>query len=171
MGTVDGLRIREASTRDALELLKLRREVLAEGRWFIGTDVDRTVEQEIRNLAALKGSLNETVLVARRDGRLVGFVALAVPPFQRMQHVAKLEIMVEERTRGAGVGRALLEAAVAWAEDSPLTKIGLAVFADNARALALYASLGFVEEGRRPREYRMEDGTYRDDVLLYRFVG
>ncbi|MCB9673600.1 MAG: GNAT family N-acetyltransferase [Alphaproteobacteria bacterium] len=175
MGAVeDGaqrLRIREGSPRDALELLTLRRDVLAEGRWFIGTEVDRTLEQEIRNIAALKASLTQALLVARLDGRLVGMVSLTNPPFRRTQHVVKLEIMVEEASRGQGIGKALLEAALDWAEAAPVAKIGLNVFADNARALALYRSLGFAEEGRRSREYRMEDGTWRDDVLLYRFVG
>ncbi len=164
------LKIREARTRDALELLTLRRDVLAEGRWFIGTSVDHTVEQEIQMLARMKGDPGWTVLVAREDGRLRGMVSLRPPPFERTRHVVKLEVMVEERSRGMGLGRDLLESALAWAEDAPVSKIGLAVFADNERAIGLYRSLGFEEEGRRPKEYRMEDGTFRDDLLMYLFV-
>jgi ribosomal protein S18 acetylase RimI-like enzyme len=167
---VGALSIREARTRDALELLTLRREVLAEGRWFIGTSVDQTIEQEIQLIARMQGDPCWTVLVAREGGRIRGMVSLRPPPFQRTQHVAKLEVMVEKRSRGMGLGRDLLESALTWAEEAPIEKIGLAVFADNERALGLYRSLGFEEEGRRKREYRMEDGTYRDDVLLYRFV-
>ena len=89
----------------------------------------------------------------------------------RLRNTGKLEVMVHPDWRGQGIGRALLEAGLAWAEGSPLHKVGLAVFATNERALHLYTELGFREEGRRPREYRMEDGTLRDDVLLYRMVG
>ena len=87
-----------------------------------------------------------------------------------MQHCGKLEIMVSARHRGVGIGRALMAYALDWARESVLTKIGLTVYADNERAIALYRSLGFEEEGRRPREYRLPDGSYRDDLLLYRFV-
>ena len=164
------VRIRQASSRDALEILKLRREVLAEGRWFIGTEVARTVEAEIRALAASREAANQVVLVLRTQGRLVGLVSLTPPPFRRTQHVVKLEIMVEQRSRGQGLGKALLDAAIRWAQEAPVDKIGLAVFADNDRAIALYKAAGFEEEGRRLREYRMEDGTWHGDVLLYRFV-
>ena len=44
------------------------------------------------------------------------------------------------------------------------------MFADNTRAVELYRRLGFEEEGRRVREYKLADGTYRDDLLLYRTV-
>jgi RimJ/RimL family protein N-acetyltransferase len=47
---------------------------------------------------------------------------------------------------------------------------GLAVFATNARAIGLYRKLGFVEEGRRPREVKFGADQYVDDILMYRFV-
>ena len=38
--------------------------------------------------------------------------------------------------------------------------------ADNARAIALYESLGFRLYGRRPRGHKRPDGGYADDVLM-----
>ena len=73
--------------------------------------------------------------------------------------------------RGKGIGRALMTACLEWAEDNAqIAKIGLNVFTDNERAIDLYRRFGFEEEGRRLREYRMADGTWRDDLLMYRFV-
>ena len=39
----------------------------------------------------------------------------------------------------------------------------------DERAIALYEALGFEHEGHRQREYRMADGSYRGDRLLYRW--
>ena len=64
----------------------------------------------------------------------------------------------------------LLAAVQAWAEaNEMLGKISLAVFADNERAVQLYRSRGFTDEGRRVGEY-LEDGVLRDDLLLARSV-
>jgi RimJ/RimL family protein N-acetyltransferase len=52
-----------------------------------------------------------------------------------------------------------------------IEKIGLSVFATNLDAIRLYKRLGFVEEGRQPREIKLGPGEYADNVLMYRFVG
>ncbi len=155
-------------------MVALRRRVVAEGRWFIseGAEGDVDLETMSHRVALCQGSEQQAVFVARGGRALVGYVLLRPPGWRRTRHVVKLEIMVDRVHRGQGVGSALLEAAIAWAERSPVVeKIGLAVFADNERAIRLYRRFGFEEEGRRVREYKLEDGTYRDDLLLYRFVG
>lgn len=149
--------------------MELRRQVVAEERWFISQagEMDLDVEDTLRIISLLRGSPEGTLRVARVDGRVVGFVSLRAPPFRRMRHVVKLEVAVAHGMRGEGVGRLLLDDAIAWARSQPgIDKIGLAVFADNARALALYRALGFVDEGRRVAEYKMADGTLRDDLLM-----
>lgn len=78
---------------------------------------------------------------------------------------------VNRAWRDRGVGRALLLILIAWAEQHPaLEKLCLQVFATNTRAIALYTSLGFREEGRQVRGVKMEAGEYRDVLLMGRFV-
>lgn len=165
--------IRTATAEDAPALVALHREVLGERSWFITLpgELYGGLDQRIRQLREFARSTNSTCLVAVQGPRIVGFLTATGGPLARMRHTSKIEVMVAKDQRGAGVGKALMDACVAWAVASPVVeKLGLAVFADNERALAMYRGMGFVEEGRRPREYRLEDGTYRDDVLLYRFV-
>lgn len=161
-----------ASTSDAPGILALRRSVLGESRWFI-TRADEArggIDAEIRRLRDLDRSDNSLCLVARREGRVLGLIVCTGGRLARMRHTAKLEVMVADEVRGMGLGRALMEAACAWLDAHPIVeKLGLSVFDDNDRALALYRALGFLEEGRRPREYRLEDGSYCGDVLMYRF--
>jgi ribosomal protein S18 acetylase RimI-like enzyme len=51
--------------------------------------------------------------------------------------------------RGAGLGRALLDAVVAWAKDRGCGRLVLTVTETNAAARAFYGACGFVETGDR----------------------
>lgn len=163
------MKIREARARDALELVRLRREVLAEDRWFIirPDEAVLDVERQTERIERLAAQDNAGLWIARVERVLCGLLLLEPPPFHRTRHVVKLEILVAASHRGRGIGRALLSHGQAWVHAHEVVeKIGLNVFADNEAALHLYRDAGFVEEGRRVGEYRMEDGSRRDDVLL-----
>jgi RimJ/RimL family protein N-acetyltransferase len=67
--------------------------------------------------------------------------------------------------RGRGIGRRLMEEAIARAWHAGLERIELEVFASNAPARALYEKLGFVTEGVRRRARKL-DGAYDDNVLM-----
>lgn len=71
---------------------------------------------------------------------------------------------VAREWRGRGVGSALLAAAIEWARGRNLHKLSLGVFAHNTPAIALYRKFGFVEEGRRVKQYRRTNGELWDAV-------
>ncbi|MES2760122.1 MAG: GNAT family N-acetyltransferase [Pseudomonadota bacterium] len=72
--------------------------------------------------------------------------------------------------RGKGVGRLLMERALAFADALPnLHQVTLAVTADNAAAVALYASMGFAVYGREP-DALLVDGVLHDDLQMVRRV-
>jgi putative acetyltransferase len=60
----------------------------------------------------------------------------------------------------------LVRAAQAWARDQGLLKVALAVFPDNARAIAVYEHAGFIREGVRRKQYRADGGVLRDELLM-----
>jgi ribosomal-protein-alanine N-acetyltransferase len=64
-----------------------------------------------------------------------------------------LTLAVAPSIRRQGVGRSLLERAMAEAAARGAAAILLEVATDNAPARTLYASAGFVVVGRRPRYY------------------
>ena len=104
--------------------------------------------------------------VAELDGDVAGWVA--VVPYSRRavyRGVGEESVYVAERARSRGVGRALLEAAIASARDGGLWTLQAGVFPDNAASLELHRRLGFREVGVRERIGRL-DGVWRDVMLL-----
>ena len=84
----------------------------------------------------------------------------------KMAHRAELGIAVRKEYWHEGIGQWLMKAAITKARWVGYEQLELGVFADNARATALYKKLGFSEYGRVPRAFRMKDGTYIDEVLM-----
>lgn len=80
-------------------------------------------------------------------------------------HVGALGMGVAASHRRQGIGRRLLDAAIAQARAAGITRIELQVAAGNAAAVRLYRSLGFREEGRRVAARKL-DGRTEDMILM-----
>ncbi|MEN8653173.1 GNAT family N-acetyltransferase [Streptomyces sp. 21So2-11] len=111
----------------------------------------------------------EEILVAEVDGRIAGFIRLLGPSHLAANaHVRLIQgLAVAGWSRGRGVARALLRAAMDDARRQGAVRITLRVLGHNAPARALYASEGFGVEGVLPGEFFL-DGKYVDDVLMGR---
>jgi putative acetyltransferase len=81
-------------------------------------------------------------------------------------------IAVHEGHQRQGVGRALMNSLLRWARSNPrVEKVELQVRSSNEPAIALYRSLGFVEEGRKTRRLKIGPNEYLDDVYMALWVG
>ncbi|HEX6493080.1 MAG TPA: GNAT family protein [Candidatus Dormibacteraeota bacterium] len=156
--------IRPATADDAAALVALRDAVAAEGIWVAAEPGERTVLEESLALAGLlsHGGLG---LVAVVDERIAGQLAIQRRQGRYEGHRGDLSITVAREWREQGLGRALVETAVDWARAVRLGKLTLGVFPENLRAIALYRSVGFVEEGTLRRHLRV-GATERDLVLM-----
>ena len=103
-------------------------------------------EQAERFLTSLGSDDHYFVAAAvLEDGteQVIGSVNLHVES-GRMRHCGGIGLMVHPDFQGRGIGRALLDAALDIADNwLMLKRVELTVFTDNARAVALYQSLGF----------------------------
>ncbi len=161
------IEIRPARADDAAALVELGTAIGAEeGAWLLTSAGWRSVSDERRYLRALKRFPDAAVYVAEEeDGELVGRLSLARDPHPSSHHVADLGLMVAASHRRQGVGRMLLEQAVAWARGAEVSKLELHVFPWNEPAIRLYETFGFEREGLRRDHYR-RDGEYVDAILM-----
>jgi L-amino acid N-acyltransferase YncA len=106
--------------------------------------------------------------LAAREQAIVGWAALS-PVSKRACYagVAEVGIYVTALARGKGVGRALLEALIASAEQHGIWTLQGATIAENTASLALQAKCGFRVIGRRERIGKL-GGIWRDTVLTER---
>jgi len=78
--------------------------------------------------------------------------------------------MVADGHRRRGIGWALLEQAVRWAQETEVSKLELHVFPHNEPAIALYEKFGFVREGYRRGHYRRGDELVDAILMAYQVL-
>lgn len=104
------------------------------------------------------------------NGHLVGMVHFERPGSIKIRHRAYLSGMyVAPERRGQGLGKALLDRALAHARSLPdLEEVGLWVIIGNQQAEALYQSAGFETFCIEPRSIKIDDRYYDGAGMIMR---
>ena len=107
-------------------------------------------------------------LVAVIDGKVIGMIGLTRQDMPRRSHAGYIGMAVHDAYAGRGAGSALMAACVDLADNwLQLKRLELGVYADNARAIALYERFGFEREGVY-RAYAWRNGQYVDSLAMAR---
>lgn len=166
--------IRNVKLEDAEVLLDIESSVISEGEYFIlvSEEVEKkSIQEEKERILRILDNLKEILIVAEVNGVVVGSIEFRSQTRKRLSHTGSVSMSISKNYRGMGIGKALLKALLDWAEENPLIeKVSLGVFSTNLRAISLYKQMGFLEEGRLIKEYKLNNGDYIDDVLMYKFV-
>jgi len=139
------------TTDDAAEYFELRREALVREPFAFGSSPgdDRFRSIELVRVMLLDA---EQAVIGAFAPDLIGSVGVLRMNRRKLRHKAEMWGMyVRAEHRGAGVGRALVEAAIRFArEQEGLRLLHLTVTEKAVAAAALYQSLGFVVWGIDP---------------------
>lgn len=162
--------IRCAELADAQTMLDLAADGFATGGEFFITQADEfhnDLAKERDWIQAALDSPADITLLALDGEQAVGMINFRVGNRRRIAHRGEFGMNVHSDYRDDGIGAALLRTLLDWAVAHPtVEKVTLGVYANNPRAIALYRKMGFIEESRRIREFKLADGTYADDVLM-----
>ncbi len=135
------MRIRAAGEDDRARLAEMRHALWPEG----------TIEEHDSEVPETLANPDYLVLVAERDGRLIGFAEVGTRNYAEGAYgpTAYLEgIWVEETRRRDGVGRALLAAGEQWARERGFARFGSDALIDNHVSHAWHEAAGFAEVER-----------------------
>ncbi|WP_114570361.1 GNAT family N-acetyltransferase [Exiguobacterium flavidum] len=165
---------RHLTKHDAEQYWNLRLEGLKNHPDAFGHSFDEQAGTPLKDVREDIEGVEETdeVLLGMFDGeKLFGFGQ--VKPFEltRESHKAMISgVYVSPEYRG-GTGRALMEQLIEEAKKIPdVEQVILAVLSGNEAAQKLYESLGFEVYAEDPQSVKLEDGTYRDDIWMKKYV-
>lgn len=165
--------IRTALPADAANLLEYVYAMFAEPEFVLSTleDFHNTEEQETSWLEMNLNDPDKLVIIAENEGHITGMLNFYNGERKRIAHLGEFGMSVDKAWRDRGIGRALLTTLLRWVQEHPrIEKVCLEVFATNARAISLYESLGFREEGRLKRGIKLGPGEYVDTLRMALFV-
>lgn len=166
------VRIRRAVADDAGPVLEYLRKVGGEtiNLTFGSEGPGLTEEEERKYLERVARSDNSLAILAVAGETIVGGLTFDGGTRPRLRHVGEFGISVAQEYAGMGIGRAMIEYLITWAERGGVVrKINLKVRVENAAAIRLYERMGWVHEGRTTRDM-MIDGQFSDCLLMGRAV-
>lgn len=164
--------VRCAVPDDAPALIECLKRVGGESTYLTfgseGRGLDEVEQRAV--LAEAHAKDNALALVALEGDRIVGNLFFEGGNRSRIRHGGEFGISVLQEFAGKGVGRAMLEMLIAWAEQSGvIRKLDLRVRSDNLAAIRLYERLGWKIEGRITRDLFV-DGVFHDALYMGRHV-
>ncbi|MGY4398239.1 GNAT superfamily N-acetyltransferase [Sphingomonas sp. UYAg733] len=144
----DDMIIRTATCADWPALWPILRAVAAAGDTFTyPLDLDESTAE----MLWMEKPPGRTVVATDRAGAILGTAKITRNQAGPGSHVATASFMVSPSGRGLGVGRALGEAAIDWAQEAGFRAMQFnAVVSTNTAAVHLWRSLGFEVVGVVP---------------------
>jgi len=144
------LTIRTALPSDADALHAYVSAIVAERLPVLFTrDAPPTPEQVAAMIKRHADDARGCLLLAVEGGTVVGMLDFSGHARAQQRHVGSFGMSVARDARGRGIGKRLLRALYAFAQEHGYRKLELEVFATNGPAIVLYESEDFAHEGRR----------------------
>lgn len=155
----------------AEEMIAYMKKTAAETPWLLRypDEVSLTPEGEREILGHLLEDPQTVMMAAIVEGRVAGNSSInGIGTKRKIRHRCSLAIALYRAYWGFGIGTAMIDYMSELAAQIGWQQMDLEVVAENTAAQALYRKCGFIESGRRHHALLFDDGTYHDEVLMYK---
>lgn len=156
--------IREAADADLVSMLAiLNREI--ETSVYVWAETPKTLDDRREWLAAHRAA-SQPVIVAEREGKVVGWASLsAFRASSGYRFAAEVSVYVAGEARGRGIGRAMVETLENAARQHGIRALVAVVDCANESSVRLFRRLGFAEAGRLD-DIGLKFGEWRSEFFL-----
>jgi aminoglycoside 6'-N-acetyltransferase len=151
------LRTTTADDAPALAAILAEPEV---ARWWGAFDLERVVADLV------EGGPEEFPFVIEQRGTVIGYIQAVEETEPDFRH-AGIDLFLQTDVQGQGLGPDAIRTMAAWLIDARgHHRLTIDPAADNERAIAAYAKVGFRPVGRMRQYQRMRDGRWVDALLM-----
>ncbi len=160
------IRIEKAIPSDAAMLLEYLKQVGGEtdNLTFGPEGMPFSVEAEAEFISSMENSIDNIMLLAKSDDKIVGCASLNRLP-RRMKHRGDFAISVAKDYWNKGIGSQLLNNIIAFAKENNFEIIDLQVRSDNENAIHLYEKYGFKKIGEHPAFFKIGDENISFNIM------
>lgn len=164
-------KIRTPESKDSKIFIDHLMKILSETDFMLTypEEFTMTLEEEGKMLEETADSENKAMITAFINGIVAGNVSVyPIRDREKVSHRASIGIGVVQKFWGLEIAKHLITMALDTARKMGYSQIELGVFKDNHKAIKLYEEFAFVKCGEVPNAFKLKDGTYRDEILMYR---
>ena len=160
------IRIKKATPSDAAMLLEYLKQVGGESDnlTFGSEGMPFSVEAEAEFISSMENSIDNIMLLAKSDDKIVGCASLNRLP-RRMKHRGDFAISVAKDYWNKGMGSQLLNNIIAFAKENKFEIIDLQVRSDNKSAIYLYEKYGFKKIGEHPAFFKISGENIKFEYM------
>lgn len=165
--------LRSVEPDDAKEMIEYLKDVSGETDFLIRypEECKFTVEQERELLGNILESDNQIMITAFIDGEVAGNASISPIGYRiKLKHRANFAIAIKEKYWHKGLGTLLMEESMNVAKAAGYEQVELGVYNDNSRAKTMYKRFGFEEWGVMKRAFKLKDGSYRDEIMMGKYI-
>ncbi|MCJ8276041.1 MAG: GNAT family N-acetyltransferase [Bdellovibrionales bacterium] len=167
--TGDEFIIRTATREDSSLVLNYLKPIFDSSPYILLTTQEFHFDEKLEAdfLDDLYKSKLGIMLIAVKDGKIIGNIDGRARDLKRISHRVSFGMSVLPEYQGQGIGRALLGEFISFTKlNEKIEKIELGVIEKNTSAISLYQSFGFTEEGRSVKGFYSDDGEYLDEIQM-----
>ena len=169
------MEVRKLTEADAEAFWNIRLRALRDNPESFGASFDEFLERGIAGVTQglrKKATSPDDVTFGAFERTIVGIAGFRREEEAKKRHKALIWGMyVPREMRGHGIGRALLQEAIAYAKTLPgLEQINLAVVLTSKEARNLFISLGFETYGLEKHALKLKDQYFDHELMTFRLI-
>lgn len=160
--------VRPARNEDFEQLVSTIQAVTDRRTYAVGEELAMELRYE-DTVTRHNNVWSRVFFVATVDDYVVGWSHLDLPQVDKLRNTAQLTVGTRSEFRGYGIGKQLLDRALAWAEANDYEKVYNSVAETNMNAVTFLEAQGWEREATRENHFTIGDQQVDEIMLAYTF--